>query len=64
MWSGLGYYRRASYLHEGAKVVVEKYGGELPGTKSELLSIPGIGEYTAGNKVLVNILFMKLTLIA
>jgi A/G-specific adenine glycosylase len=30
MWSGLGYYRRARMLHQGAKTVVEKYKGRLP----------------------------------
>lgn len=47
-WSGLGYYRRARNLHAGAKEVVERFGGELPANHKDLLSIKGIGRYTAG----------------
>lgn len=47
-WEGLGYYSRARNLHLGAKDVVCRFGGKIPATKEELLSIPGIGEYTAG----------------
>lgn len=48
IWSGLGYYRRAQLLLEGAKTVVSKHHGELPMTVPELLQVPGIGPYTAG----------------
>lgn len=48
LWAGLGYYRRARMLHSGAKFVVEKLDGELPSTIDQLLTIPGIGPYTAG----------------
>ncbi|KAG1684292.1 hypothetical protein DVH05_011430 [Phytophthora capsici] len=48
LWAGLGYYRRARMLHAGAKYVVENYDGELPSTVDQLLTIPGIGPYTAG----------------
>ena len=47
-WSGLGYYRRARMLREGAKHVVTRLGGRIPDTVEELLTIPGIGRYTAG----------------
>ena len=47
-WAGLGYYRRAALLHQGAKEVVEKHGGSLPRDAKGLLAIPGIGAYTAG----------------
>jgi A/G-specific adenine glycosylase len=47
-WSGLGYYRRARMLREGAVAVRERFGGRLPRTVKELQSIPGIGRYTAG----------------
>ena len=47
-WAGLGYYRRARFLHEGAKRVVATMRGELPSTAEALKQIPGIGEYTAG----------------
>ena len=46
-WEGLGYYRRARLLHEGAKVVVTEHGGRLPETYTELLKLPGFGPYTA-----------------
>ncbi len=36
-------------LHAGAKYVVEKFNGELPSSIDELLTIPGIGPYTAGS---------------
>jgi A/G-specific adenine glycosylase len=46
-WGRLGYPRRALRLHEIAVIVTEKYAGELPSTRDELLSLPGIGAYTA-----------------
>jgi A/G-specific adenine glycosylase len=47
-WSGLGYYRRARLLHEGARAVVRDHGGELPREPSLRRALPGIGAYTAG----------------
>ena len=47
-WSGLGYYRRAKMLRDGARAVTERFGGLIPSTVEELLTIPGIGRYTAG----------------
>ncbi len=47
--AGLGYYRRARALHEGAKTIVDELGGELPSTAEELQRrIKGVGPYTAG----------------
>jgi A/G-specific adenine glycosylase len=46
-WSGLGYYRRARFLHHGAKTVVAELGGRLPETAAELRKLPGIGAYTS-----------------
>jgi len=46
-WEGLGYYSRARNLHKAAQVVVEKFGGELPGDLTLLRQLPGIGRYTA-----------------
>ena len=46
-WEGLGYYRRARLLHEGAKQVVTQHGGALPKRYDALLKLPGIGPYTA-----------------
>ncbi len=48
LWEGLGYYSRARNLQKAARVVMEQYGGRLPDTREVLLSLPGIGEYTAG----------------
>ncbi|HJT16250.1 MAG TPA: A/G-specific adenine glycosylase, partial [Thermoanaerobaculia bacterium] len=47
-WSGLGYYRRARMLREGAIEVERRFAGELPRDVAQLMSIPGIGRYTAG----------------
>ncbi len=47
LWQGLGYYRRAHQLHRTARLVVDKYGGQLPDTAAELERLPGIGPYTA-----------------
>ena len=47
-WSGLGYYRRAKMLRGGAADVMARFGGVIPSTVEELLTIPGIGRYTAG----------------
>ncbi len=48
LWSGLGYNSRGLRLQKLASVVVEKYGGKLPASYDALLSLPGIGPYTAG----------------
>ncbi|KAI5055610.1 hypothetical protein GOP47_0029131, partial [Adiantum capillus-veneris] len=48
LWAGLGYYRRARFLLEGAKQIVESYGGSLPSSAENLQKIKGIGKYTAG----------------
>ena len=47
-WAGLGYYRRARSLHAAARAVVGRFGGRVPGTVEELLTLPGVGRYTAG----------------
>jgi A/G-specific adenine glycosylase len=47
-WQGLGYYSRARRLHAGARVIVERHGGELPREHAKLLALPGIGAYSAG----------------
>ncbi|HEY4519630.1 MAG TPA: A/G-specific adenine glycosylase [Candidatus Paceibacterota bacterium] len=46
-WSGLGYNRRAKYLHDAAKIVVKKYRGRIPHDAATLITLPGVGEYTA-----------------
>jgi A/G-specific adenine glycosylase len=47
-WSGLGYYRRARMLHQGAKHVADLHDGSVPRTTDALKQVPGIGDYTAG----------------
>jgi len=46
-WSGLGYYRRAKFMHQAAKLVLSDHQGVLPGTAEQLRNLPGIGEYTS-----------------
>lgn len=48
LWSGLGYNRRAKFLHEAAKVITAQHSGELPSTYDELIALPGVGKNTAG----------------
>ncbi len=47
LWSGLGYYSRARNLHQCAKDVMSRFGGEFPHTAEALMSLPGIGRSTA-----------------
>jgi A/G-specific adenine glycosylase len=47
-WEGLGYYSRARNLHKAAKIVAEKFNGELPRRLDDLQSLAGIGKYTVG----------------
>lgn len=46
-WQGLGYYSRARNLHKCSQEVVNNWQGQLPDDESSLLSLPGIGPYTA-----------------
>lgn len=46
-WKGLGYYRRARNLRNLAIQIVDKYNGKIPVKLDELLSLKGIGPYTA-----------------
>lgn len=48
LWEGLGYYNRARNLKKAAQTVMEEYGGKLPADYDALLSLKGIGMYTAG----------------
>ena len=48
LWSGLGYYRRARFLHRAAQLCVERHAGELPREFDALAALPGIGRSTAG----------------
>ncbi len=46
-WAGLGYYARARNLLKCARVVADEHDGRFPETREELLTLPGIGPYTA-----------------
>ncbi len=46
-WERLGYPRRALRLHAAAVAITERHGGVVPSDVDELLSLPGIGDYTA-----------------
>lgn len=48
VWSGLGYNRRAKFLHEAAKKVMTDFGGKIPETYEDLITLPGVGPNTAG----------------
>lgn len=47
LWENLGYPRRAKRLHESSVILTQKFNGEVPNTFTELISLPGVGEYTA-----------------
>lgn len=59
LWQGLGYYSRVRNLHKAAVLIQENYGGTLPDTYSELISLPGIGDYTAN--AILSIAYQKKT---
>ncbi|MDU8942446.1 A/G-specific adenine glycosylase [Ovoidimarina sediminis] len=46
-WAGLGYYARARNLLKCARAVLADHGGVFPDTREALLTLPGIGPYTA-----------------
>jgi len=46
-WSGLGYNRRALSLKRAAEIIVSKHKGTIPADLDELLTLPGVGAYTA-----------------
>lgn len=48
-WQGLGYNRRAKFLHSSAKLSLEQYNGSIPDTLEELVVFPGIGPNTAAS---------------
>lgn len=57
LWEGLGYYSRARNLQKCAKILVSQGKENLPNQRKELLSLPGIGEYTAG--AILSIAYMQ-----
>ena len=48
LWSGLGYYRRARFLHEGAQIIMDEMESVFPSQFDMMMKIPGIGRSTAG----------------
>ncbi|MBE5874716.1 MAG: DNA/RNA nuclease SfsA [Lachnospiraceae bacterium] len=48
LWEGLGYYNRVRNLQKAAIQIMEEYGGSMPAEYEKLLSLKGIGSYTAG----------------
>lgn len=47
LWEGLGYYNRAHHLKKAAQIIMKDYDGVFPTTYDEMITLPGIGEYTA-----------------
>lgn len=48
LWEGLGYYNRARNLQKAAQIVHERFADNLPDDLETVLSLPGVGRYTAG----------------
>lgn len=47
-WEGLGYYRRARFIHQAARTIVSEHGGTFPEPFGAIMALPGIGRSTAG----------------
>ena len=47
-WQGLGYWNRALRLRDAARMVVDEFGGDFPYDPATLMTLPGVGPYTAG----------------
>ena len=47
LWQGLGYYSRARNLHFSAKIIRDNFNGEFPTDYTDILSLKGVGNYTA-----------------
>lgn len=56
-WSGLGYYSRATNLLKTSKIIKKIYKGKIPNTYEDLITLPGIGDYTA--KAILGIAYNK-----
>lgn len=48
LWEGLGYYNRVRNMQEAARQIMEDFAGEIPSDYEALLTLKGIGNYTAG----------------
>ena len=47
-WEGLGYYSRVRNMQKAAQEIMDDFNGEFPSTYDDILSLKGIGPYTAG----------------
>ena len=57
LWSGLGYYRRASYIYRAKEAIHANFSGRMPEQYKDIISLPGIGRSTAG--AILSIAFNK-----
>lgn len=48
VWNGLGYNRRAKYIHQAARLIEKEFDAAFPASLEELMRIPGVGPNTAG----------------
>ena len=48
LWEGLGYYSRARNLKASAQIILQRFNGKFPDTYADILSLKGIGDYSAG----------------
>ena len=57
----INYYQaKAKYVIETSRILVEKFGSKIPGTRDELESLPGVGRKTAN--VILNVVFGQPTM--
>lgn len=61
-WQGLGYYRRARFLHQAAKIIHADFEGVFPQSPEQLSALPGMGKYTC-NAVLSQAFDKKLPIL-
>ena len=47
-WEGLGYYRRARFIHRAAEMIISDFAGQFPNDFDDMMKLPGIGRSTAG----------------
>ena len=47
-WEGLGYYRRARFIHETANIIMQHFNGNFPELFTDIMQLKGIGRSTAG----------------
>ena len=48
LWTGLGFYRRAKNIYRTKEIIKKEYKNKFPSKYEELISLPGIGQSTAG----------------